>query len=222
MRPHGKGCRGRPGCRGDQGDFPSITSTTLTPSTTSALHVDRLPDARADRPQLLLLLSVRLEDVAEQGARRAVIDRDRLRREPLAAEVALRVEADGMAEDDVLVSILHAHGDEPLAGLLHEAEAHAVGGLRPRLREVAIAIVTLVLASVRAQRAKVALVTAFVSNDVLHDSSFGGNASGRPARPRPIPHPRSRREWRRERARHAARIARARAGSSRAARSPLP
>jgi hypothetical protein len=125
-----------------------------------------------DGAQLLLLFAIRLENVAEQRAGRPIIDRDGLRREALAAEVTLWVEAYGMAKDHVFVTVLNPHRDESLAGLLHEAEAYAIGGFGPWLRGMAVAIVALVFASVRAQRSEVALEAALVSNDVLHDSSF--------------------------------------------------
>jgi hypothetical protein len=90
-----------------------------------------------------------------------------LRGEALSAEVALRIQPHRVAKDDVVVSILNAHRDEALAGLLHVAEAYPLT-LGPRCRGVAIAILALVLAAARAERAEVALVAALVSNDVLH------------------------------------------------------
>lgn len=125
-------------------------------------------DAGADGSQLLLLLTVRLEDVAKKGAGRSIIERDRLRRESLATQVSFSVNANRVLQDDVITVILHAHGNESLAWLFHETEAHAIYLCRPWLCSVSLAVVALIIAATRPERAEISVVTALVSNDVLH------------------------------------------------------
>src|SRR5688500_7470356 len=98
---------------------PSVAPCVVELKSGRRPRVDRLPHPRADRAQLLLLLAIRLDDVAEERTSRPVVEHDWLCREALAAEVTLGVESHRIAQDDVIVTVLHAHRDEPLAGFLH-------------------------------------------------------------------------------------------------------
>jgi hypothetical protein len=100
-----------------------------------------------------------------------VAERDRPRREAPPAEVPSGVEPHRMPQHDLLVPVPHAHGEEALAALLHEAEAQAVGLRRPAGDRAAVAVVALVVTGAGAQRREVALESPLEPYDVLHVSA---------------------------------------------------